>query len=352
MSLGILTFHFAHNYGAVLQAYSLYSYLSSLGQEVEIIDYRPKSMVDEYSLSPFKAASKRDAVRRALDYSRVKGQHALFESFINNDLKLSSVAKTSKDVEALCQEFDRIIVGSDQVWNPDLTGNDGVYFLDFPLREHVAAYSYAASFGKKSLEGIPSNFIKCLEKFNAVTLREMTCAEELFQLTGLKAEQVVDPVFLHDSEFWSPLSMPVDVQGPYCLYYGLQENPGLMEFASKESGGLPIYSVHPTCVRQPVGSNLNNIGPKEFLSLVAGAKCVFTNSFHGLAFSSIFGKDTYTAFHSTLGSRSATLLRLFDIDPGNESGVVHADFSVADRTKLNEMIGNSKGFLSRCIGGE
>lgn len=40
MKIGILTFHFAHNYGAMLQAYALSTKLRNMGYDAEIIDYR------------------------------------------------------------------------------------------------------------------------------------------------------------------------------------------------------------------------------------------------------------------------------------------------------------------------
>lgn len=44
MKIGILTFHRAHNYGAVLQAYALVTYLKNIGHDAEIVDYRPESI--------------------------------------------------------------------------------------------------------------------------------------------------------------------------------------------------------------------------------------------------------------------------------------------------------------------
>ena len=41
MRIGILTFHCAHNYGAMLQCYALQEYLKGRGDEVYVIDYRP-----------------------------------------------------------------------------------------------------------------------------------------------------------------------------------------------------------------------------------------------------------------------------------------------------------------------
>ena len=42
MKIGILTYHRAENYGALLQAYGLKIYLSSLGHDVSFVDYWPE----------------------------------------------------------------------------------------------------------------------------------------------------------------------------------------------------------------------------------------------------------------------------------------------------------------------
>ena len=48
MKIGIITFQCAHNYGAVLQAYALKEYLKTLGYSVNIINYRPRYIVNAY----------------------------------------------------------------------------------------------------------------------------------------------------------------------------------------------------------------------------------------------------------------------------------------------------------------
>ena len=40
MKIGIMTFHRAINYGAVLQTYALQKYLNDSGYDAEVIDYR------------------------------------------------------------------------------------------------------------------------------------------------------------------------------------------------------------------------------------------------------------------------------------------------------------------------
>lgn len=52
MNLEIVTFHFANNYGAVLQAYALQAHLSQYGN-VEFLSYEPEHLRKLYSLNPF-----------------------------------------------------------------------------------------------------------------------------------------------------------------------------------------------------------------------------------------------------------------------------------------------------------
>lgn len=50
MKIGILTFHRAINYGAVLQAYALQRHLENQNVEVDVIDYRSEVIEESYRL--------------------------------------------------------------------------------------------------------------------------------------------------------------------------------------------------------------------------------------------------------------------------------------------------------------
>ena len=54
MKIGIITFHSAHNYGAVLQAFALKEYLSKKGHDVHVINYKIKEIENVYKLIKFK----------------------------------------------------------------------------------------------------------------------------------------------------------------------------------------------------------------------------------------------------------------------------------------------------------
>ena len=61
--IGIITFHRAKNYGAVLQAYALQHTLEQLGSDCEIVDYKCENIDNGYK--PFQF-SKTDPIKSIL----------------------------------------------------------------------------------------------------------------------------------------------------------------------------------------------------------------------------------------------------------------------------------------------
>ena len=54
--IGILTFHSANNFGALLQTVSLQKTITERGDvECELINYEPEFIRKDYSISPFKS---------------------------------------------------------------------------------------------------------------------------------------------------------------------------------------------------------------------------------------------------------------------------------------------------------
>ena len=130
--VGIVTFHCSYNYGSVLQAFALQTFLSESGWDASIIDYRSKDF-DAYRIIPNKCS--RGEIVRALrvftflpKYLRRKNS---FVGFWHRYLKLTP--KTYSDARKLIElnkDYDAFVCGSDQIWNMDCTdGVDPVFFL-------------------------------------------------------------------------------------------------------------------------------------------------------------------------------------------------------------------------------
>ena len=136
MRIGIITFHQAYNYGAVLQCYALCSVLKKMGCEVEVIDYIPKCFDAQHKLWSWYIFKKRNIFGKVeYLYSSLKGlrirysRNRKFNNFIK-ELPLTPFSTLDEWSEK--QKFDIIFWGSDQVWNPMITGSiDLVYFGKF-----------------------------------------------------------------------------------------------------------------------------------------------------------------------------------------------------------------------------
>lgn len=148
MTVGILTFHRALNYGAVLQAYALKTAIETKGHKAEIIDYR-NSVIESLYKYPKLSDQKtiKDKIKYILCSRWEKSKRDKFELFRKTQLEIENAkAYTEGDIADIKDLYDVFLVGSDQVWNPDAHNFDKNFYLDFVSQKHKK-HSYAASFG-------------------------------------------------------------------------------------------------------------------------------------------------------------------------------------------------------------
>ena len=347
MKIGLLTFQFALNYGALLQAYSLKKVLEDAGSTVEIINYCPQKMLEVYF--PRKEIRHPSRTFRIVKQELIlQKQRKLFRDFQNRYLEL----KRHTDIHYLNIQdgaYDTIIVGSDQVWNTKLTYADSSYFLPFEFRK-TKKIGYGISIGSTSLDDtLRQNITLYGDDFLSLSFREESAAHLVMVLLGRHYEHVLDPVFLLSKKVWTdieqkPKSMRLE---KFILFYSLEDNQELRinAISASKDFGLPILPVHPLG-KDYLGLHnvLKDVGPLEFIWLVHHADYVFTNSFHGLAFSVIFQKCVSVSLHSKLGERSRNLLSVMNIQEAERI----TDLSKCDFGKLNLMIKHSFEYLVRC----
>ena len=137
MKVGILTFHEADSFGAVLQAYALQQTLSKLGANSEFVQLRmPQTTAQAQNVTGAAAIF----ARRIQAESQKR--EALFADFRQ---KYMHISRTYQPTDPIDDDYDCFIAGSDQIWNFRIPGADARYFLPFAKPEK--RYSYAASFG-------------------------------------------------------------------------------------------------------------------------------------------------------------------------------------------------------------
>lgn len=280
MKIGILTFHMAHNCGAMLQAFALCSFLNSFpNTECEIIDYRLPDIYTKYEF--------------LLSQPYVEPKRFKFEKYLNDVLPISS---RITDI-SLAKPYDLYIVGSDQVWNPNITkGYKDEYFAKkFPPQ--AFCISYAASSGVK-IEDV-CTFSKKLSYFRYVSVRESWLQEDLAPFNSEKVTLCLDPVFLIEKQEWDSHIGNFNLS-KYVLIYSFdmtEEEYDLIEnWATKNQ--LPIIELitHKRKKRTTI-QYFDNYGPKEWLNYIKNSSYIFTDSYHGSVFSIIYNNPFYCLSH-------------------------------------------------------
>lgn len=354
MNVGILTFQFANNYGALLQAYALQKTIEGrLGEKVEILNYTGKSNSSSYSINPFIAKNLRQFIKRIVLYPKKYKQYKLFDQFRYNYLKI----KNEKVEEIPFRDYDAIIVGSDQVWSFSITGSDLTYFLNNDNPDQCVRLAYAVSaddyFPEVKFIG---QFKSMMSKFHAISVREKQLQENIQNKTGILTQLVCDPVFLLDRDMWRQLANePQCLPSKYIFLYLLKYDAQIESFASSLSSkyGIPILVAHPTTRKlTKVGKLLTNIGPREFISLILNSTFVLTNSFHALAFATIFEKKSYVGLIEGSSNRIRNLIEVNGLSVQEVSGNVGI-FSVdpmhSDKDMMKELISSSIKYIDKDI---
>ncbi len=326
MKIGIITFQNVENYGAVLQCRALYTYLVASGNDVQVIDYRCPVVEGAYRIFPkfrkniFILALQYISViknYREIDRRKIKFQHFLAGFNKTPPMDIAEVCKTNFD-------YDFIIAGSDQIWNPNITGGfDKVYFLDFDGRFRRAGY--AISLGDANYpQFAEKQFYDYIRKFDYLSFREPDAADFVGEKLGQNLPQVLDPTLLLTKQQWDNILGSTDMKVPqkYIFVYFVvngQSSQEIVKIADRLSGqnNVPIvYLKMNRSLKNPFKEKTVTVidaGPKEFLYLIKNATYVVTSSFHGTALSCIYQKDLSVVIPEERGSRVRALADMFHL---------------------------------------
>jgi len=296
--IGVLTFLHNGNYGSTLQAYALQRVLREMGHDCEHIDYRPDAR--SKALNMLRCGNSPKLLLDGLRKREVRGSQAGMQEkyqrilgFYGRRMSLSPVCRNRADLREIAKKYDLLVCGSDQIWNP--VWMNPAYFLDFaePDKPRLA---YAPSLGVTQVPGRRKQRIirRRTALFDAVSVREEEGARVLVAITGNRPPVLPDPVCLLERSAWEKLCEPLKREKPFLLCYFIGENTAYWDRVSslREETGLEplVIPVTGEAYEQTRFELLDGAGPEEFLGAVQGADMICTDSFHGLAFGTIFGK--------------------------------------------------------------
>lgn len=320
--IGLLTWHYFHNFGSALQAFALQKTLKTLDYNSYFINYRDIKYGKEntYKISLKYVVSE---ISKFMPSKFQKRFYYPYISFLKNNLKQTKCFYDEKFLSEYGEKFDTIVCGSDQIWAPNVF--NPIYMIDFVDGKKIKKISYAASIG---LDNIPENlqekYKKLLSDFSNISVREETGKILIKEKCGISATVVLDPTFLLKScEYRKIEKEPIEIQEnkKYIFCYFLNQNNKYSEIVKKYAAENDCEIIgYSACNKDTQWMKVyNNIGPCEFLWFIDNAQTVFTDSYHGTIFSLLFHKNFWTFERFSQddsicqNSRIFQLAKMFDI---------------------------------------
>ena len=359
MKIGIIThYHNSINYGGVLQAYALCRYLNDHGHTACQIKYVPQNRKlrgTPPSITEVLHNANDRVMRRVFKKKNKRIRLQMQESFHEFRQSIPHTIREYKKetIGEAAGLFDAIIVGSDQVWNPNWF--DTTFMLDFAGRTEKKI-AYAASIGVETLDGKQCEaFQKYLRGFSAISTREHAAATALTPLVDIPVDVCVDPTLLLRVDEWDKLASKRIISGNYVFLYLLGSDKNTRKLAEKfarvNQKKLVMMSnlkgSYRPCDRRMKAEQLTNVTPQELLSRIKFADYILTDSFHACVFSLLYQK-AFFAFERggeiKMSSRIQELLEMFSC--GNRFQTAENDTALSQMLAFGDIrpMGNTPAF--------
>ena len=313
MRIGVITIEQVGNYGAELQCYATQKVLHDIGCDAEIIDYcyykdyryKDSKMSEPFVPMTFKErffyVVKYRIVNRFVDNvlllfnSNIARRNKRFTVFHTENTKMSKRYMSMPELYEASMDYDVFVTGSDQVWNPSAHSSIEPYFLTF-APENARKISFAASFGVSEIDSnLRERYNEYLSRYDYISVREHNACNIVRQLVDKDVECVLDPTLLLNKDEWMQVAKQYDnIPERYVLLYTLQESLAVLNLAKRiaKEKGITVLRITKRAYfisRIDGICDISDAGPAEFISLIAGADYIVTDSFHGTAFSVTFG---------------------------------------------------------------
>lgn len=307
MKIAIMTQPLGHNYGGIMQAWALQKILRDKGHEVCTINRQPDRHSLLYTLSRYgyRAAMKATGQRKEPIHLEKYAPHRLQNTrrFISEKIIMSEKISSTDDLKTHFdhQEYDAVVVGSDQIWRPKFSPNIDNFFLDFLESKKIKRIAYAASFGVDEWEFTKrqtKRYANLAKQFNGISVREKSGVDLCSAFFNVDAHHVLDPTLLLKKSTYENLIekkiLGVKKEGIFAYFLDQSPEKSILVEGLKKEMGEPILQF-------PLGWNFSGDGlrtiynpvlpdPAMWLAGFANSKYIITDSFHGVIFSIIFDK--------------------------------------------------------------
>jgi hypothetical protein len=228
-----------------------------------------------------------------------KSKKSVNADFLKKYLNVKEIRNYSTDLNE--NEFDILVVNSDQVWAYNFKYILDVGFLSFAKNWNIRKFVYAASLGYEhwtnSTDVINSAKI-LINQFSGVSVREENSIEIINQYLGIRPLLVLDPTLLIDKDYYLEIiknfKMNMDINKNYLCSYILDKSELKTNYIKKVSNRLKLHIIN---IKVGVKDFI-----EKFLFSINRCKSVITDSFHGTVFAIIFKKPFITFINIKRGN--------------------------------------------------
>ncbi|NWK49271.1 polysaccharide pyruvyl transferase family protein [Acinetobacter sp. SwsAc7] len=324
--VAILTQPLHTNYGGTLQAFALQKVIKNMGHDVVTLNYQWKKR----SFLRYILVTIRNYIFNRKEGVPFFPSEQIFREknhtdFIEKNIIRSEIIFSENDLlnHFKKNNYDVVIVGSDQVWRVEYSPNIEHFFLSF-IDHSIKKIAYAASFGidKWQFSAKETEKIKLwLERFDNISVREKSALLLCQDFLSVDVEHVLDPTLLLTKDDYLQLTASVPVSGEKIFTYILDDTEDKKNIVNLIANKLKLA----TFTKQPLKTRKDEIFVKnkenylypeieEWVASFRDASFIVTDSFHGMVFSIIFNKPFVVINNSSRGSaRFISLLDELDI---------------------------------------
>lgn len=344
MKIGILTASRTNNIGTDMQALAMqWLFQSYANTSVELINYKcnklensrkifyPKNLHGLLSI-PYKLAQRSN-------HSKFRMKYFNYSKQIYDSSNISLI------------DYDLTVVGSDQIWNFNITGNDLSFYLPFDTRGMKS--SYAASISEENIKLLAEkhNLHTHLAAFQGVSVREKQAADVLSEI-GIEARSDLDPLLMIDAEKWNSIASNNHPSKGYVLLYVVDRVQEAVSFAKKyaKEHNLDVYMwgnvIKPVKGVKPIRFS----GMEDWLSFMKHADLVVTNSYHGLSFAINYQKKfaIFNLKSSDSNLRLDNLLNLIGLENKGDGHIYNPDWTDVF-LRINVQRVDSRAYIARML---
>ncbi len=334
MKIGIISLNIYTtmlNFASPLHSYAFQQFLSQHGIDSVIIDYKPNYYGNFNTRHPYFQYKKHPLqdsdLQKSLTHKWLRLFFARqrrfdkFKHFIDTHYVMTDTTYDHEMLDTTDLKFDCYICATDVIWkyNPDWGFEPG-YFLACDSMKGKPKIAYAASRGPSEFdEAQQKRFLEYITPFDYISVREKSLGEYISSISNIKTTHVLDPVLLHEKEFYEPIIKRPNRKKKYVLIYIVMKNRQplvslAVNFAKKHNLDVIELSDFLENAHYPEGTHhklVYGIGIEEWLGYMDEAEYIFTNSFHATCFSILFHKQFFVG--KRRGDKISSVLEMFGL---------------------------------------